>query len=173
MNALTFKQLAHQMQTDPNYRPCVVFDGADHNISQIENFESVIDRLMRARIVCVDPHPQVLADISGLVKLIFDLSEFDEYNRAFEKANYYDRYGHPTLTARKAGFYPKDGRESIYFGEDDLVADYFQLIDDPRSNSNVAKDVVTNFMEITGHITHDQAAQSILTELIENALKHK
>jgi hypothetical protein len=38
---------------------------------------------------------------------------FEDHNKNFEKANYYDKHGSPTLTAREAGFYSV--KEDIHF----------------------------------------------------------
>lgn len=39
-----------------------------------------------------------------MVYLDIDYTKFDEYNKAYESANYYDKDNHPTRTAREAGF---------------------------------------------------------------------
>jgi len=54
-----------------------------------------------------------------VVRFVVDLTEFDAFNRPFESANYFDKSGDPTLTAREAGYYPKDHRESLYVDEND------------------------------------------------------
>lgn len=61
--------------------------------------------------------PNMMARIVGhrkdrdddIVLLNFDFSEFEEHNTAFESANYFDKAGQATLTARQAGQYtPQD-----------------------------------------------------------------
>jgi hypothetical protein len=42
----------------------------------------------------------------NLIWLHLDLEMFAEYNKKFEQANYWDKNGHPTLTATQAGFAP-------------------------------------------------------------------
>jgi hypothetical protein len=40
-----------------------------------------------------------------VIALTVSYTKFDEYNKQFESANYYDEYGRPVLTAREANFY--------------------------------------------------------------------
>jgi hypothetical protein len=75
-------------------RPVVRFKSA------IEDQEGYLEPGMLARIVKItDP------DIDNVIRVHYDLVEFDEFNMLYEKASYYDKEGHPTLTAREAGYY--------------------------------------------------------------------
>jgi hypothetical protein len=67
---------------------------------------------MRARVLhASDPDPD------GCVKIVFDFEEFADHNKQYERTNYYDKHGRPSLTAREAGFYkPQD---DIYFDGDE------------------------------------------------------
>ena len=51
--------------------------------------------------------------------IVFDLSPFDEFNRRFEKAVYYDASGKACLTAREAGYYVP--QEAWIFREGDEI----------------------------------------------------
>lgn len=65
----------------------------------IDDLESYPESGMRARVVGVD-----LSDCD-VYKLKVDYSEFDDFNKQFESANYYDKSGQATLNAREAGYY--------------------------------------------------------------------
>lgn len=72
--------------------------------SVIEDIEGYLEAGMMARITKVTE-----PDTDGVFQVFYDLSEFDEYNRQFEKANYYDSNMVPCLTAREKGYYkPQD-----------------------------------------------------------------
>ena len=87
----------------------------------IEDFECYAEPKMRAHLVAVDFHQD------DVVLLKFEYSEFDEYNKAFESANYFDKNGEPTLTAREAGYYSI--KEDIYvMAHDDLQAKMLTLL---------------------------------------------
>lgn len=79
----------------------------------IEELESYAEPKMRAHLIAVE----LQRDDIAVLKV--DYSAFDEYNKAFEQANYYDRNGNPTLTAREAGHYTV--QEDLYvMASDDL-----------------------------------------------------
>lgn len=59
-------------------------------------------------------------------RVFFDFSAFDAHNKALEKANYYDKAGAPTLTAREAGQYQPE--DDVYFTPDDEMAPWFTLL---------------------------------------------
>lgn len=86
--------------------------------------EGYLEAGMRGRLVAVSNEPD------GIVKFRVDLAEFDDFNRAFESANYFDKAGVPCLTAREAGYY-KDAKESIYAGAADEV-DFCEVEASPR-----------------------------------------
>ncbi|EPP9373566.1 hypothetical protein PZF67_005271 [Pseudomonas aeruginosa] len=71
-----------------------------------EDLEAYVDPKMRAHVMSVRVGPDDVA------VLRVDYSAYDEYNKAFEKANYYDKNGNPTLTARETGNY--DFQEDLY-----------------------------------------------------------
>lgn len=89
---------------------------------EIEDYESCIDRGMRARITRAELYT------CDTIKVSFSLNEFEAHNRTFEKANYYNKVGEPVLTAREAGYYPKDGIESIVFRVNEDF-DAFHVVD--------------------------------------------
>jgi hypothetical protein len=97
---------------------------------KIEDMESYAESGMRARVVSIDTQDTHSSDKHDHVyKIMFDFSEFDEFNRRFESSNYYDKNGSPTLTAREAGYYKE--QDKIYFGSPEIwpFEDYFVLAD--------------------------------------------
>lgn len=88
-------------------RPVVTF------AKPVEDQESYLEGGMRGRLV------GVLRDEEEYISLAVDLTEFDEFNKQYEKANYYDKSGVARLTAREAGFYKPS--ESVYVGPNDDV----------------------------------------------------
>ena len=67
----------------------------------------------------------------GVFSLTVDLNEFGEFNTAFETANYYNNQGMPVLTAREAGFYPKDGIDQLYVSEN--LDPYLEVLSDNQT----------------------------------------
>jgi hypothetical protein len=117
---------------------------------KIEDMEAYPENGMRARIVSIDEsdtHSPSLHD--HMYRITFDYSEFDDYNKALESSNYYDRMGVPCLTAREAGMYAPD--ELIYFGSPKLwpFEDCFTTLD-ARQNALLARfkeSDATNYVE--------------------------
>lgn len=91
----------------------------------IEETESYAEPHMRAKVLHVGNREE------HSVALMFDFSPFDEYNKAFETANYRDKAtGRHDKTAREVGYYkPQD---TIYFGYDDKLPHVFELVHDAR-----------------------------------------
>lgn len=73
----------------------------------IENQEGYPENGMRAQIINVS-----FSD-DDLIKLTFNYEHFDEFNKKYESANYYDNNKIPCLTARQKGFYKIE--EDFYF----------------------------------------------------------
>lgn len=92
-------------------------------VSGVEDLEAYPEAGMRATITSViRDHDDEDVFIVGL-----DFTEHDEFNKAFESTNYFDRNGNPTLTAREAGCYLL--KENIYVMSSDETTKYFNLID--------------------------------------------
>lgn len=70
--------------------------------------ENYIEPKMRGRII------SSLIKHDDCIEMIVDFTEFDEFNKQFESANYYDKDQNPTLTARQANFYNMTN-EKMYF----------------------------------------------------------
>lgn len=101
--------------------------------NKIEDMEAYPEGGMRARIVSINEEDTDSADKHNHVFIItFDYSEYDEYNKRFETANYYGKgIGAPAdKTAREAGQYHI--QEKIYFGSPELwpFEEYFVLINE-------------------------------------------
>ena len=98
--------------------------------SKIELMESYPEKGMRGRIVSIDEEYTHMDDLEEhLYKIVFDYSEFDEFNKSLESANYYDKNGVACVTAREAGMYRV--KELIYFSSPKLYPfeDYFTTLD--------------------------------------------
>lgn len=100
---------------------------------QIAFHEAYPEPAMRATIVSITPHVgnDKCEDPADLVfEVVVDYSKFDELNKAYEQANYYDQYSRPILTAREAGFY--NVREKLYFGSPEYNDwdELFTVLDD-------------------------------------------
>lgn len=88
---MNFKELHHLIQS--GVHPVITCQ------KKVEELENYAEPSMRARIIgSALRHADV-------VTLNLDFTEFDEYNKAFESSNYYDRAGQAVLTAREAGQY--------------------------------------------------------------------
>ncbi len=87
---------------------------------RVEDQESYLEGGMRGRLIAV------MRNEEEYISLAVDLTEFDDFNRQYEKANYYDKSGVARLTAREAGFYKPV--ESVYVGPADEV-DVLQIED--------------------------------------------
>jgi len=100
-------------------RPVVVFNQG------IEYMEDYAEPGMRGRITGV----RSVESDEGLLKISVDYSEFDKFNRQFESANYYDKAGKTTLTAREAGYYkPAD---TLYLTQSEDAP--FEIVDDAHA----------------------------------------
>lgn len=118
--------------------------------SKIDDMESYLEGGMRARIVSIDEEDTHRPDLHDhLYKIVFDYSEFDEFNKNFESANYYDRNGVACLTAREAGMY--DQKDTIYFGSPELwpFEDFFILLSEKQTKliSSFKESGATNYIE--------------------------
>jgi hypothetical protein len=103
--------------------------------SKIEDMEAYPEKGMRARIVSISPDKVKSSDLRDHVyKIVFDYTEFDQFNATLEASNYYDRNGVACLTARQANMY--EPQETIYFGSPELwpFEDYFILLNDRQCN---------------------------------------
>lgn len=89
-------------------RPVVTFQ------KPIEDMEGYLEAGMRGRLVASNEQR------GGRFEIYVDLTEFDNFNKQFESANYYDKSGVPCLTARQAGNY-KEPKENFYVDSDQEV----------------------------------------------------
>jgi hypothetical protein len=73
------------------------------------NYEIEADEGMLARVISVvdDSHGD-----DKMVKIELDFNDFKDHNARFQKANFYDKQGNPTLTWYESGLYG-NGRDSI------------------------------------------------------------
>lgn len=100
----------------------------------IEDFENYAEANMRARIVRIDEETNLSRPLEDqLFVITVDYSEFNDYNRQFESANYYDKSGKPNLTAREANMYSV--KEEFHFGSPQLwpFENYFIVADDHQA----------------------------------------
>jgi hypothetical protein len=83
--------------------------------------EAYAEPKMRAHLVAVD----LQRDDIAVLKV--DYSAFEDFNKVFEQANYYDGQGNPTLTAREAGQY--EPQEDLYvMASDDLESQILTIL---------------------------------------------
>lgn len=90
----------------------------------IEEQEGYLEAGMRGKLTAFTEEDDTL------VKFTVDLTDFDVYNRSFESTNYYDASGNPTLTAREAGYYPKNHLESMWVDENASVGEVAEILTD-------------------------------------------
>ena len=91
---------------------------------RIEDLETSIDANMRGRLLTVT------REGDGVFRVTVDLNPFEAYNDRYAKSNYWDGQGNATLTAKQAGYYPKDGIETIYLDADIDMAEHLTLDND-------------------------------------------
>jgi hypothetical protein len=101
--------------------------------NKIEEMEAYSEGGMRARIVSITEEDTDSANKHDHIFIItFDYSEYDEYNKRFETANYYGpgRDAVADKTAREVGQYHL--QEKIYFGSPKLwpFEEYFVLLNE-------------------------------------------
>jgi len=72
----------------------------------------------------------VTSDSDDVIRLLVDFSNYVEYNKGFEQANYYDEKGEPTLKWSETKGYPKNFRETIYLEADtDRFPPPFEIVE--------------------------------------------
>ncbi|MFK4135923.1 hypothetical protein ACI2KR_27115 [Pseudomonas luteola] len=87
----------------------------------VEDLDVYAEPKMRAHIVDVG----LRRDDIAVLKV--DYSDFDEFNKTLEKADYFDAQGNPTLTAREAEFYSP--QEDLYvIASDDLLVQVLTIL---------------------------------------------
>jgi hypothetical protein len=96
----------------------------------IESCDSYPEENMRATIA-----GEVIDTEDNFFRILFDYTAYDEYNKAFESSNYYDKNGKACLTARQSGYYQI--KETLWFRGDSNPNDYFEVI--PGSQSKWMK----------------------------------
>jgi hypothetical protein len=109
-----------------------------------EDLENYCEAGMKAKVTSISlmRHEEVEQDMVYLVKL--DYTNFDDYNRKFETANYYDKLGKPKLTAREAGFYKLE--DTLYLGSNNIFPwnNYFEVEHDSISDRMYTRYVNSN-----------------------------
>lgn len=93
---------------DSGEQPIVQFN------KRIEDWDGYFDAGMKARIVGTKS-----TNVDDVVEIFFDFSEFEAFNDTKAQATYWDEWRMPTMTAREAGCFPKDCKESVYIGIED------------------------------------------------------
>ena len=74
--------------------------------------DSYLEPNMRARLAFFEM-------MQATVKVVFDFSDFVEYNKKYERPDYYDDKQNPCLTATEANMVPANHRETVYFDPDE------------------------------------------------------
>lgn len=91
----------------------------------IEDAEEYAEPGMRASIVDIqqDMRHAHCVPAEQIWTITFSFAGFDDINKPFETANYYDKNGNPCLTAREAGQYKEV--DTYYLPGPDGWSDYF------------------------------------------------
>ena len=89
----------------------------------IDEIEGYFERGMKAKIerISLNSYTETEYDF----RVSFDFSEFEEYNKQFATANYYDDNGVGCLYAWETIFYPKDNKENVCISD----ASWFKIVD--------------------------------------------
>ncbi len=82
-------------------------------------------------------------ELDHCVKVLFDVSEFVEYNKNKWEANYFDEERDPTLTYPETKYY--DPKFSYYFDENDVAEEKYFKVDD--SEIKVDLDFVVKYLK--------------------------
>lgn len=85
-----------------------------------EDLEGYVDCGMRAHLIGVT----LQADDTAVIKVSY--KAFDDFNKAFEKATYYDKNQQPVLTAREAGYYELE--EEYYVSSKDDMSSILDVL---------------------------------------------
>lgn len=93
-------------------------------LASVEALEGYAEPHMRATIVDAEDY----GDSTVRIKLSY--AKYDEYNRQFESANYFDRNQNPVWTAREAGHYNVD--DHIFVMDTDKFDTLFKELKDTR-----------------------------------------
>lgn len=120
--------------------------------AKAEDLESYPEAGMRARLT------GYAAGTDGVVELRMDYQPFDAHNAALEKANYYDRDGHATLTARQANHYKP--QETLYVMDTDPAEQYFSVLtpgNDLREEGHAPADIEAKKAALKQRIARVQA----------------
>lgn len=97
-------------------------------LPKIEDYEWYAEGGMRATIVGFVVQDDDPTDT--VIKVQVSFAKFDDYNRRFESANYYDKNGNPCLNAREANMYHVE--DWCYMGND--AANLMKPLDEGTAN---------------------------------------
>jgi hypothetical protein len=89
---------------------------------KVEDLEDYADAGMRLTIA------GARESYDGVVILGVSYEKYDEFNKAFEKCNYFDKEGQPRLNAREAGYYK--AKDTMYVMSTDDPNEYFLSLED-------------------------------------------
>ena len=114
-----------------------------------EYLETYFDRGMKARVISIREEDKYAEEEGGIMyEVAFDFSEFDEFNKPYEQANYWDGHGEASLTASESGWKPKDSKDTVYFMElGDEENSYFEIIDQNFVTLTVSRNDYTTIVD--------------------------
>lgn len=113
---MNFKELARTLPEMLARGPVTV-----EFVHGIEDLECYPEKGMRATIISIADDRD-----HDVMKMRVSYEKFDEFNKAFESHNYFDRAGQPVLTAREANYYTVE--ETIYVMASDDINKYMQIL---------------------------------------------
>jgi len=127
----------------------------------VEKHDMDFDKRQRAKVV--DAH----VDNDGVWRISLDFSYWEEYNKQFAKANWYDKDSNPTLKWHETRFYPKNCLTTIYYcpGEGKSLFNVVPL----KDKEEKARKIVEKVQELIegDHIRKDFCSNYGLQELVK------
>jgi hypothetical protein len=70
--------------------------------------------------------------------VLLDFTKFEEYNKQFSKANFYDKYGKATLKWHESNFYPNNNKVEIFTHS---IDDMFKILSPVQGEMNTTQQV--------------------------------
>lgn len=99
------------------------------------------DPLMKAKLVITKDEE---CEGEKSYKLIFNMSEFVDFNKSVAIPNYYDKNNNPTLTWFESSFYPKNNVYETCYDDHDKDVEIFKIIPDEDNENYFVKEIKKN-----------------------------
>lgn len=130
--------------------------------SLVDECEIDFDKGMQAKIISVKKckHDETIFEI------LVDFSEFEEINKQFGQANYYDEEQKPRLFWWETNSYPKDKREKIYL--DTRTEKYpfpFEIVEELSFNPIYSEKIKNYSLDVLKHLRRIREEFEIVAKL--------